>query len=85
MPVNAMEGGRNMGLFSRKKKAEPEILFDAQREYPVIRCSICNGEQVAGFKDRETGHFREYALIRGSADLEAFKAQCGVSDIAKEY
>ncbi|MCR5161707.1 MAG: aspartate dehydrogenase [Lachnospiraceae bacterium] len=74
-----------MGLFSRKKKPEPEVLFDAQKEYPVIRCSICNGEQVAGFKDKATGHFREYALIRNGADLEAFKARCGIEDIAKEY
>ena len=80
-----MEGGRNMGLFSRKKKTEPEVLFDAQKEYPVIRCSICNGEQVAGFKDRATGHFREYMLIRSSAELEEFKTRCGVENIAKEY
>ena len=34
-----------MGLFSKKKKAE-SLSFDPEKEYPVLRCSICNGEQV---------------------------------------
>ena len=81
-----MEGGRNMGLFSRKKKTEPEVLFDAQKEYPVLRCSICNGEQVAGFKDIKTGAFEEIMLISNAEDLELFKEQYGITgEIKKIY
>jgi hypothetical protein len=52
----------------------------------VIRASICNGEQIAGFKDIHTGKFEEVMLIRGAADLADFKAMYGIDgDIAKEY
>ena len=73
-----------MGLFSKKKKAE-SLSFDPEKEYPVLRCSICNGEQVAGFKNRDTGHFREITLIRTQAELDTFMKQCGISEITKEY
>ena len=75
-----------MGIFSRKKKEESLYRFDPEKEYPVLHCSICNGEQVAGFKNRETGHFTEVTLIRGSRELEEFKNQYGITEeIAKEY
>lgn len=52
---------------------------------PVIRCSICTGEQVAGFR-REDGRFEEVMLLRGPADLEAFRAQYGIQgEIEKIY
>ena len=68
-----------------KKGAGPVYDYDPAREKPVIRASICTGEQVAGFKDRETGHFREVALIRDGADMEAFLAACGVDHVDTEY
>ena len=61
-----------MGLFSSltsKKKAVPA--FDAQTEEAALRCSICTGEQTAGFRNKNTGHFREIMLIR--SDLPADK------------
>ncbi len=73
-----------VGLFTKKKAAAP-LEYDREKEYPVLRCSICNGEQVAGFKDRESGRFREITLIRSQSELELFMKQCGVSSIAKEY
>ena len=73
-----------MGLFSKKKPVEP-LSYDREKEYPVLHCSICNGEQVAGFKNRDTGHFREITLIRTPAELETFMKQCGITEIAKEY
>lgn len=51
----------------------------------VIRASICNGEQVAGFKDKKTGHFTEVMLIRSEKDLKEFKTRYGVENIKKEY
>ena len=72
-------------LFSRKEKTQPKPEYDKENEIPVLRCSICNGEQVAGFKDRRNGHFREYSVIRSQQELEAFRLQCGVDKVPKEY
>ena len=41
-----------MGLFKKKKAQQP---YDKENKKPVIKASICNGEQVAGFKDIHTG------------------------------
>ena len=54
-----------------KKKSAKEI-YDSSTQRPVIRASICTGEQVAGFKDRNTGKFTESMLIRDSRDLNEF-------------
>ena len=59
--------------------------FDATKQVAVVRASICNGERVAGFKDRETGHFTEVMLIRSDADLQAFMKKYGVEEIKTEY
>ncbi len=69
----------------RRKNQNTDYTYDAAVEKPVIRASICTGEQVAGFKNLTTGKFREVALIRGEKDLKNFKDQCGVTEIAKEY
>ena len=50
--------------FWKKKAAKPEYPYDPETERPVIRASICTGEQVAGFKNKTTGAFREIMLIR---------------------
>lgn len=73
-------------MFGRKKKLPPP-LFDTAGLVPVIRSSICTGEQVAGFRDPATGKFREVCLIRDSAGLREFLAQYGVAeeDIRREY
>lgn len=68
----------------RKEKKKPES-FDPEKQKAVLRCSICTGEQVAGFKDRETGKFTEIMLIRDGKDLEAFQSAYGISRIEKEY
>ena len=52
---------------------------------PVLHCSICNGEQVAGFKDKETGRFIEIMVIRNEQDLAAFREKYGVDELKKEY
>ena len=72
-----------MSLFSKKKK--DSLSFDAEHEYPVIRSSICTGEKVAGFKDKDTGKFRDIMLIRNDSELEDFKNMCGVDNIKVEY
>ena len=73
-----------MGLFSRKKETPPQ--FPPERFEPVLRCSICTGEQVACMRERETGKLREIMLIRSEADLESFRRTYGVSgEIRRVY
>lgn len=68
-----------------KKKIQKKS-YDKENQKPVIKSSICNGEQVAGFKDIHTGKMQEVMLIRNEADLELFKSQYDISgEIAKEY
>lgn len=72
-----------MRLF--KKKAEL-LSYDKENKKPVIKASICNGEQVAGFKDIRTGEVEEVMLIRNAGDLAAFKQRYGIDEeLAKIY
>lgn len=60
--------------------------YDREKEKPVIKASICNGEQVAGFQDIHTGKFREVMLLKSQGDLEVFKQMYKIEEeIAKEY
>ena len=61
------------------------ITFDPQTQYAVIRASICTGEKVAGFKDRETGHFTEIMVIRTMEDEERFKRMYDIDSVKTEY
>ncbi|MBQ7148353.1 MAG: aspartate dehydrogenase [Pseudobutyrivibrio sp.] len=68
-----------------KKRTEKKT-YDKATKKPVIKASICNGEQVAGFKVLSTGAFEEVMLIRTPADLEAFKEMYSITeDIEKIY
>ncbi|MCI9418548.1 MAG: aspartate dehydrogenase [Eubacterium sp.] len=72
-----------MGLF--RKKVEVRT-YDKENKKPVIRASICNGEQIAGFKDIHTGRFEEIMLIKSPADLGQFRTMYGITEeVAKEY
>ena len=72
-------------LFSKKSTQRPAYDYNPEKEKPIIRASICNGEQVAGFKNLETGEFHEVMLIRDSADLAEFKQVYGLEKVDKEY
>ncbi len=72
--------------FGKKQQSlSKDIPFDSDKQIAVIKCSICTGEQVAGFKSKEDGHFTEVMLIRDDKDLEKFKETYKISDIKKEY
>ena len=74
---------KEMGLFKKKVLVQT---YDKENKKPVIKSSICNGEQVAGFKDIRTGKMEEIMLIKNTADLETFKAMYGITEeIIKEY
>lgn len=73
-----------MSIFFRKKNEKKT--YDHENLRPVIKASICNGEQVAGFQDIHSGAFEEVMLIRGNDDLEAFKKMYGIDgNIEKIY
>ena len=72
-----------MGLFKKKTVKKP---YDREHMKPVIRASICTGEEVAGFKNMRTGKIEEIMLIRSLEDLEKFKEIYEITEeISKEY
>lgn len=81
-----MIGGVCMfSLFSKKKKPGSKG-YDPALKRPALRCSICTGEQVAGFRRLDDGGFEEVMLIRNEADLQVFREQYGITeDIEKIY
>ncbi|PWM30456.1 MAG: aspartate dehydrogenase [Clostridiales bacterium] len=78
------QGGN--GMFGKKRGQGIES-FDREKEVPVIRSSICTGEQVAGFKDRSTGRFREVMCLRTDRDREEFLKTYGIraDEIRREW
>ena len=59
--------------------------YDRENWRPVLKCSICNGERVAGFKNIHTGEFMEERFIQSASELEDFKQEYGISELPKEY
>lgn len=72
-------------MFGRKRNRVPDIEYDSQRQRAVLKCSICTGEQVVGFKDIETGKFTEVCLIESGKDLELFMKKYNLETITREY
>ncbi|MBR3580923.1 MAG: aspartate dehydrogenase [Lachnospiraceae bacterium] len=68
-----------------KRSREPEIKLDPDKQYAIIRSSICTGEKVAGFKNKEDGHFTEVMLIRSYEDELRFKELYNLETIKTEY
>ena len=77
------------GIFARLKskyKGNAELfLYDEAKHEAVIRCSICTGEQVAGFRSKEDGSFVGVMVIQSEKDLEYFKRLYRVEDVRKIY
>ena len=83
-----------MGLFFRKNDNKNEGTgagrsfaksYDREKTKPAIRCSICTGEQVAGFLNKRSGKFEEIALIRRPEDLEDFKKTYGITGEVEKF
>ena len=71
-----------MPLFGKKK----DHGYDTRQKTPVIRCSICTGEKVAGFRDNATGKFEDIMLISSQHDLDEFRIRYGITgEIEKIY
>lgn len=69
-------------MFGRKTVKKE---YDRENMRPVLKCSICNGEQVAGFKNIHTGKFEEIMLIRDQKELKEFMEMYGIAEMDKEY
>ncbi|MDE6622763.1 MAG: aspartate dehydrogenase [Lachnospiraceae bacterium] len=69
----------------KKKTQIQKLSYDKENQIPLLKCSICNGERVAGFKDIHTGKFEEVMFIRNDKDLAEFKEKYGVETVGKEY
>ena len=68
-----------------KRIHEQLIEYNPENQRAILKCSICNGEQVAGFKDKQTGHFTEVMLIKNDRDLDIFMEMYNIAAITKEY
>ncbi|MBQ9062161.1 MAG: aspartate dehydrogenase [Eubacterium sp.] len=68
-----------------RKKKEETIEYDSNQQEPVIRCSICTGEQTAGLRDLDTGKFHEIMLIRDEDDLTRFQKMVRMEEVQKIY
>lgn len=74
-------------MFGRRKVKVPKELkylkdafsFDPKRMTAVVRRSICTGEEVAGFRTEEDGHFTEVMLLKNAGDEEIFKELFGIT------
>ena len=84
-PVRIGRGEKRMNLFRKREPEKPR--FPAEEFEPVLRCSICTGEQTACMREKATGKLRELELIRDERDLEKFCKDYGVKkeDIRKIY
>ena len=66
-------------MFGRRKKEDRWPDYPTENFEPVIRCSICTGEQVACMRERQSGRLHELMLIRDAEDLAAFCRRTGVN------
>lgn len=73
-------------MFKKKRIQATSHTYNPTTHKPILKCSICTGEQVAGFKELHTGKFEDVMLIRNDKDLQIFMQTYGITEpIPKEY
>lgn len=77
--------GKKSRLTEQERALKEAVPFDPQTQYAVIRSSICTGEKVAGFRDKQTGRFREVMFLRSAWDEQRFRAIYGLDTVETEY
>lgn len=71
-------------MFFKRKKTTIE--WDRVNLTPVIHKSICTGEAVVGFKNKNTKEFLEIMLVNDPKDLAEFIQKYGITEeIKTEY
>lgn len=68
-----------------EKGLKDKIPYDPETQTAIIRSSICNGEKVAGFKNRSDGHFTEVMLIRSPEEEQRFKDIYDLDEVKVDY
>lgn len=68
-----------------ERHIQETLPFDPTQQEAVIRSSICTGEKVAGFKNRDDGHFTEVMLIRSAEEEKRFMKIYRLQTVKKEY
>ena len=67
-----------MSIFKKKHTQS----YDKMNKKPVLKTSICTGEQVAGFQDIHTGKIEEIMLIKHTGDKQMYGIE---GEIPKVY
>lgn len=67
------------------KHLKDTIPYDEEKQYPVIKASICTGEKVAGFRDKTGNGFVEVMVIHNDYEKELFMKAYNLKDIKSEY
>ena len=68
-----------------ERRLKEAIPYDPEKQYAVIRCSICTGEKVAGFRNRADGSFKEVMLISTPEQEKRFMEIYGLETVETEY
>ena len=84
--ILAVEACQDAGTVPHDLKTMKEPTgYDPEKQYPVIRSSICTGEKTAGFKSKADGHFTKVMLIQSPKDEERFKELYHLDTVKTEY
>ncbi|MGN0367675.1 MAG: hypothetical protein ACI4EK_02750 [Wujia sp.] len=81
--IEMWQDNSNIPYYERTLKEK--IPYDPEKQYAVIRVSVCTGEKMAGFKNYEDGHFMEVMLIRDAEDERRFMKIYGLDKIKIQY
>jgi len=75
-----------ISMLNKDRAPSPSFkIYDPSVEKPIVKCSICTGEQTAGFKNLTTGKYHEVVAIKTDEDLQQFMKVYGIKHIDTEY
>ena len=81
--INSIHFGGKIPYYIKHLK--DTIPYDEEKQYPVIKASICTGEKVAGFRDKTGNGFVEVMVIHNDYEKELFMKAYNLKDIKSEY
>lgn len=75
------------GFFKRNNSSEETTPYDPNTQIPIIKSSVCTGEKIACFQNKETHKLTEIMLIANDQDLANFchKYQINPKDLKYIY
>ena len=81
--IEMWQDNRKIPYYERTLKEK--IPYDPEKQYAVMRVSICTGEKVAGFKNYNDSHFTEVMLIRDDKDKKRFMKIYGLDELKEIF